>query len=110
MKLLFDQNLSPKLAEYFKDTFTGSKHVQEIGLDASDDIFVWEYAKSYDFTIVTKDSDFNNLISLFGFPPKVIWLRKGNCSTKLIKEIIQGHFDLITGFINDSENGILSIF
>lgn len=110
MKLLFDQNLSPRLAKYFKDSFKDSVHVQDLGLDASDDLFVWEYAKSNKFTIVTKDSDFNNIVSLFGFPPKVIWLRKGNCSTMLIKEIIAEHIDVITAFINDTENGILSIF
>jgi len=109
MKLLFDQNLSPRLAEYFKDIFKDSVHVQNLGLDASDDLFVWEYAKSNNFTIVTKDSDFNNIISLFGFPPKVIWLRKGNCTTTRIKELISEHMDSITSFINDAENGILSL-
>jgi predicted nuclease of predicted toxin-antitoxin system len=107
MKLLFDQNLSPFLSIYFKDAFKGSLHLQDIGLDVSDDLFVWEYAGKNDFTIVTK---FNNLIALFGFPPKVIWIRRGNCTTKLIKEIISEHIDVITAFINDTENGILSIF
>jgi predicted nuclease of predicted toxin-antitoxin system len=106
MKLLFDQNLSPKLTTYFDDAV----HVRNLGLDESDDLFVWEYAKSNSFTIVTKDSDFNNIVSLFGFPPKVIWLRKGNCSTTLIKEILSEHTDVISLFINDTENGILSIF
>ena len=110
MKLLIDQNLSPVLAKYFIDFFDASIHVQDLGLDASDDIFVWEFAKSNNFTIVTKDSDFNNIVTLLGFPPKVIWLRKGNCSTSQIKELITEHLELITSFINDTENGILSIY
>jgi predicted nuclease of predicted toxin-antitoxin system len=106
MKLLFDQNISPKLTKFFDNAI----HILDIGLDTSDDLFVWEYAKSNSFTIVTKDSDFNNIVALFGFPPKVIWLRRGNCSTMLIKEILFEHLDVITLFINDTENGILSIY
>ena len=110
MKLLFDQNPFPNLAKYFKTSFNDAVHVQDLKLDTSDDLAVWEFAKSNNFTIVTKDSDFNNIITLFGFPPKVIWLRKGNCSTSLIKEMIEGHIDIVTTFIKDSENGILTIY
>ena len=39
MKLLFDQNLSPKLVSLLDDVFPGSVHVQSASLDcASDDI------------------------------------------------------------------------
>lgn len=109
MKLLFDQNLSPKLAECFKKSFSDTAHLQDLGFGASDDLFVWEFAKSNDFTIVTKDSDFNNMVSFFGFPPKVIWIRKGNCSTKQIIELIEKHIDAIISFIEDTESGILTI-
>ena len=109
MKLLFDQNLSPKLAGFFKDSFDDTVHLQDIGLGISDDISVWEYAGSNGFTIVTKDNDFNSMVSLFGFPPKVIWIRKGNCATLVIKEMILDRIDVIKEFINDKENGILTI-
>jgi predicted nuclease of predicted toxin-antitoxin system len=70
----------------------------------------WGYAKTNGFTIVSKDSDFNNLVSYFGFPPKIIWLRRGNCSTKIIIEIITENLENIKAFIADTENGILTIF
>ena len=110
MKLLIDQNLSPKLAGSFRDKFSNTVHLQNLGLDVAEDLVVWEYAKSNGFTIVTKDSDFNNMVSLFGFPPKVIWIKKGNCSTKQIETMIAKHIEGIIAFINDSENGILSIY
>ena len=109
MKLIFDQNLSPKLAEFFKESFNDCAHVKDIGLEKSDDISVWEYARSNGFTIVTKDNDFNGMASLFGFPPKVIWIRKGNCTTQLINELILERLEIIKTFIEDSENGILTI-
>ena len=110
MKLLFDQNLSPKLAKYFEGHFIASQHLMDFGFDASDDLTVWEFAQKNGFTIITKDSDFNNLVSFLGFPPKVIWLRRGNCSTKIIRDIIIENFETIKAFINDLDNGILSIF
>jgi predicted nuclease of predicted toxin-antitoxin system len=109
MKLLFDQNLSPLLADNFKGNFDESVHIRDLGLDRAEDAKVWEYAKSNNYTIVSKDSDFNNMVSLFGFPPKVIWIRKGNCTTKEIRRLLTNNLEEIKKFISDSENGILTI-
>ena len=109
MKLLFDQNISPKLSDHFKDTFKEAVHIQDLNLDSAGDIELWEYARSNNFTIVTKDSDFNHLVSLYGFPPKVIWIRRGNCTTKQIQDMIKDHIEGIRLFINDSENGIFTL-
>jgi predicted nuclease of predicted toxin-antitoxin system len=88
LKLLFDQNLSYKLARAFLDEFPGSVHVRDVGLASSDDLEVWQYAKQFGFTIVSKDTDFSQRSFLFGPPPKVVWIRLGNCSTNEIEEII----------------------
>ena len=109
MKLLFDQNLSPKLAIFFAKTFLDSKHVQDLSLDVANDSIVWQFAKTEEYTIVTKDNDFNNLIAFWGFPPKVIWIRRGNCSTNDIKELLNSTTDKIKAFILDSTNGILTL-
>jgi len=45
MKLLFDQNLSPKLVNHLADLFPGSSHVQSEALDRASDDQVWEHAK-----------------------------------------------------------------
>ena len=75
MKILFDQNLSPKLVDRLSDLFPGSNHVREVGLSESEDQLVWEFAASNQFTIVSKDSDFVQLSLLRGAPPKVIRLQ-----------------------------------
>lgn len=66
------------------DIYPNSQHLFLIGLDKSDDLTVWEYARQGGFTVVTRDADFNELSILRGFPPKVIWIRRGNCSTSQI--------------------------
>ncbi|WP_017303914.1 DUF5615 family PIN-like protein [Spirulina subsalsa] len=83
MKLLFDHNLSPRLVQRLADLFPESTHVY------SNDREVWDYAKHDEFIIVTKDSDYNELLTLRGFPPKVIWIRRGNCSTTDIETILR---------------------
>lgn len=81
MKLLFDQNLSPKLVKRLTDLFPDCRHMQSVGLDCADDDQIWGHARLNGFAIVTKDEDYNNLSVVRGNPPKVIWLQLGNCTT-----------------------------
>lgn len=81
MKLLFDENLSPRLAPALSDLYPGSVHLRDCGLRGASDIEVWQYALDNGFAIVSKDSDFSQRSFLLGSPPKVIWLRIGNCTT-----------------------------
>lgn len=45
MKLLFDENLSPKLPIQLGDLFPNSLHVRNVGMEATIDPIVWDYAK-----------------------------------------------------------------
>ena len=89
MKLLFDQNLSPVLVEELQDLFPGSAHTAALGLGRADDSSIWEYARQNGFTIVSKDADFPERGVLLGSPPKVVWIRRGNCSTADIAGILR---------------------
>ncbi len=91
MKLLFDENLSPRLVALLADLFADSLHVRTVGLANVDDGLVWQYAKDNGLIIVSKNLDFHHRSLLFGFPPKVIWIRRGNCSTQDIETILR-HF------------------
>jgi predicted nuclease of predicted toxin-antitoxin system len=77
MKLLFDQNLSPKLVPRLADLFPGSMHVSMAGLDCAEDGQIWEYARVNGLAIVTKDADYDHLGVVRGSPPKIIWLQLG---------------------------------
>lgn len=68
MKLLFDENLSPRLVGQLSDVFPNSGHVADLGLATASDSEIWEFAKIQGFTIVTKDDDFENLALVFGAP------------------------------------------
>jgi predicted nuclease of predicted toxin-antitoxin system len=112
MKLLFDQNLSPKLAPRLKDLFPDSSHVFVLGLERSDDRSVREYAAIHEFVIVTKDADYSDLSMILGFPPNVIWIRRGNCSTDDIERLIRINFEIINETIDGPmpDTGVITIF
>lgn len=110
MKLLIDQNMSPKLVERLSDLYPDSVHVSMVGIDRALDKAVWDFALQHDFLIVTKDVDFSELGILFGFPPKVIWIRRGNCSTQTIEQILRDNFAAIQTLEQSPETGILTLF
>jgi predicted nuclease of predicted toxin-antitoxin system len=108
VKLLFDENLSPRLVALVEDLFPESAHVHRCGLGRSDDAAIWEYAKSNGFTVVSKDSDFQERSVVFGSPPKVIWLRTANCSSDAISRLLRNELPAILGFLNnDSETCLI---
>ncbi|NQZ11474.1 MAG: DUF5615 family PIN-like protein [Algicola sp.] len=102
MKLLLDNNLSHRLVARIADLFPGSTHVMSVDLDEAEDDEIWDYAKNNDFTIVTKDADYDDLSMVKGCPPKVIWLKIGNCRIAIIENLIRQNATDITNFIKSS--------
>lgn len=99
MKLLLDQNLSWRLVGALQDLFPGSAHVRDAGLDHASDAEVWQYAQRDGFVVVSKDSDFEQRSLLHGHPPKCIWLRVGNRSTREIEQVFRHHAKAIREFL-----------
>jgi predicted nuclease of predicted toxin-antitoxin system len=110
MKLLFDQNLSPRLVVQLSDQYPNSTHVLTQALDCASDEVVWAFAKDQGYILVTKDSDFQELSMLQGAPPKVVWIRRGNCSTQQIEAMLLRHLSEITYLVESSENNVLLLY
>ena len=102
MKLLFDQNLSPRLVAQLADVFAGSLHVRQVGLERADDDAVWRYAKENDFAIVTRDSDFQERSQLADSTPRIVWIRRGNCSTHDVEAMLRHHANRISALNQSS--------
>ncbi|TVQ25960.1 MAG: hypothetical protein EA382_06195 [Spirochaetaceae bacterium] len=109
MKLLLDQNLSPRIVDRIRDDFPGSIHVRDVELSTSLDGTVWRFAKTNGYAIVTKDADFHQRILVFGHPPKVIWIQRGNCTTTTVIDLLLRHYGRITAFLEDADTGFLTI-
>jgi predicted nuclease of predicted toxin-antitoxin system len=101
MKLLFDQNLSYKLCRRLANVFPDSNQVRLLGMAEAKDRAIWQYAKDNGFVLVSQDADFADMATLYGPPPKVIWLRCGNQPNDVVERLLREHADAITAFEHD---------
>lgn len=107
MKLLLDENLSPWLIAALHDCYPGSLHLRDCGLRGASDAQIWRYARENGFAIVSKDSDFAQRSLLLGGPPKVIWLRIGNCTTARADFVPRNAIARILAFENSEESCVV---
>ena len=109
MKLLFDENVSPKLVGLLADAYPGSTHVRDAGLKGADDDLIWGYARDQGFVIVSKDDDFRHRSFVEGAPPKVVWLQVGNAATSAIAALLRDEAARLRGFEDEDESALLIV-
>ena len=110
MRLLFDQNLSRRLGTLLADLYPQSLQVGQIGLADADDAVIWDYASAHGLLIVTKDADYRELSLARGHPPKVIWIRLGNCSTSEVSALLRDRYDDLQAFYQDNATALIEVF
>lgn len=110
MKLLLDQNLSRRMLPELAPAFPGSSQVQLLGLEFADDRTLWQYARDHGFALVTLDSDFHELATLYGAPPKIVWLKCGNRPRWYVAGLLLQHREQIEAFGHDPEFAVLEIY
>ncbi len=112
MKFLLDANVSWKLVSIVEEHFGECDYVDnkpELEFPAKDSK-IWKYAKDNGYTVITRDDDFDNLMVMRGFPPKIILLRTGNCSRKFTADLLIRSKQVILKFMESKEYGLLEIF
>ena len=109
MKLLFDQNISFKVAKKIQPLYPGSNHLSDLRLTGAKDIEIWEFSKVNDYCIVTFVFDFIDLSTLKGSPPKIILLKLGNSTTEKIIDKLQNEFSTIKEFLINNETAFLEL-
>lgn len=106
MTLLLDENLSPALVRRLADCLT-ALHVRDLNLSRASDTDIWNHARSNELIIVSKDADFHQRSLVLGPPPKVIWIRRGNCRTKEIAALLIDAADQIRAFADNADEALL---
>lgn len=109
MKLLFDENLSPKLVGLMESEFPMSAHVYDLGFRGAADQRIWDHARENGFTIVSKDDDFRQRSFVHGAPPKVVWLRVGNAGTAAIAALLREQAARLSEFEGEDESALLIV-
>lgn len=110
MRLLFDQNLSPTLVNRVADVFPDSNHVFYLDLDQSSDEVISEFAVAENFIIVTKDADYSEMADSVSPSLKIVWIRRGNCSTDAIEDLLRKHSGQINELSTHENVRLLMLF
>ncbi len=110
MKLLFDANISYRIVKKLQFAFPDCLHVSRTGLShPAKDPDIWKLARQNNYVVVTYDEDFYDFLSLYGAPPKIIWLRFGNAPTDIVVQKLLFNQINIERLIADSETELLEI-
>lgn len=89
MKVWVDAHLSPVIASWITSTLGITAFaLRDVGLRDAEDLAIYETAKVQGVIVMTKDSDFVNLVDRLGVPPQIIWLTCGNTSNARLREIL----------------------
>jgi predicted nuclease of predicted toxin-antitoxin system len=84
-----DAHLSPALAPWLRATFgVEAAPLRELGLRDAEDAAIFAAARAADTVLLTKDSDFVNLLARHGPPPQVVWLTCGNTTNAALRRIL----------------------
>lgn len=108
MKLLFDQNLPPRLERGLADLFPDSKHAHSLDLDRATDREIADFAQRHGFAVVTKDKDFGSIAS--GSSLKVIWIRRGNCRAEDVLRLMREQAATVSAFGEGQKVGPLELY
>lgn len=85
-----DAQLSPYLCSWLTERFGVEAHaVRDLRFRDATDKEIFEAARSARAVVMTKDSDFVELVSRFGSPPQVLWIRCGNTSNARLRVILE---------------------
>lgn len=99
IRFLIDENLPATLAARLP---VPCMHATDLG-DQPTDTFLWEYARSEGWSLLTKDTDFFDRLTLHGPPPKVVWLRTGNLRRTALEETIAAQMPQILTLLEDAD-------
>jgi predicted nuclease of predicted toxin-antitoxin system len=89
MTIWVDAHLSPGIASWISSTLgIEAIALRDLGLRDAEDTEIFEAAKAQQAIVMTKDSDFVDLVERLGSPPQIIWLTCGNTSNARLRQIL----------------------
>ncbi len=104
MRVWIDAQLSPALARWLREELgVDAVAVRELGLRSAEDRDIFSGARKEGAVVLTKDSDFVDLVMRLGPPPQVIWLTCGNTSNASLREILRNAWPHIQALLAADE-------
>lgn len=109
MTFLIDENLSWRLKQLLEPAYGGCRHVSDCGLLTACDDQIHARALVESLALLSKDRDFKALVDQTGPPPKLVFVRLGNASTRAIAEALFQRSPEITSFLSSPEGAVFEI-
>lgn len=89
MNIWVDAQLPPTLAKWLTDNFDlTASSLKELGLRDARYVEIFEAARLVNAVIMTKDSDFVDLVCRLGVPPQILWLTCGNLTNRSLRQVL----------------------
>jgi len=89
MNIWIDAQLPPSLANWISNNFeVKAVSLKEISLRDAKDIEIFEAARFANAVIITKDSDFIDLVCRLGSPPQILWITCGNVTNRNLRQLL----------------------
>jgi len=83
-----DAQSPPQLAEWLRETFSvEALALRDLGLRDAKDEEIFQKARQPKIVIISKDSDFVELVLRFGSPPQLLWVTCGNVTDKRLQNL-----------------------
>jgi predicted nuclease of predicted toxin-antitoxin system len=107
VRILLDQNLSPKLIRQLADVLPGLESVYDHDLIGASDPFIFDWARTLELSaLVSADRDFVQLAERVGPPPRVIRIERCDFPSRIIEQLIRREAIRIREFLQ-SERAVL---
>jgi predicted nuclease of predicted toxin-antitoxin system len=104
MILWLDAQLPPSLAGWMKLNFNVTAvAVRDLQLRDATDTGIFHAARAAGATLLSKDSDFVDLVQRLGPPPQILWLTCGNASNRHLQSVLQSAFPKAKDLIEAGE-------
>lgn len=93
MKFWIDAQLPPLLAAWLSEQFNVEAFsMRALGLRDATDAAIFQAAQQQGIVIISKDSDFVELVSRYGPPPQLIWVTCGNVTNRQLQIVLNKTF------------------
>lgn len=99
IRFLIDENLPTTLATRLG---VPCQHAHDLGRQLTDSQ-LWEHARRDGWTLLTKDADFFDRLTLEGPPPKVVWVRTGNLRRNALETMLASRLTEILRLLNQAD-------
>jgi predicted nuclease of predicted toxin-antitoxin system len=89
MKIWVDAQLPATLANWLFIAFgLEAAALRDLSLRDAQDMEIFEAARAENAVIMTKDSDFIDLVCRLGVPPQILWLTCGNVTNRNLRQLL----------------------